>query len=326
MNPSPPTLKDVAAAAGVSISTASRALAGNPVIAERTRQRVRRCAEELNYRPNPQARALRSARTNIIGVALPSLANPFFARMAHAIQQEAADNHLCTIISSTAEDTKHLHYSLDVLANQRVDGILAVPHPGSEASFEKLTRARIPVVLVDRELPGTGLPTVASDPRPGMDAAVSHLVANGHRHIGYLPGPANASTAAGRLAAFEEACGRHGVDKREIHRGDALELLERGVDAIIAGDTSISLAALGTFHTHKVAIGQDLAFIGFDDNITMRLQTHPVSVIDQDVDNLGRTALNLLIALIADAGATESVTTPTSLIIRPSSDFRRPHT
>lgn len=325
MNTSPPTLKDVAAAAGVSISTASRALAGNPVIAERTRERVRRCAEELNYRPNPQARALRSARTNIIGVALPSLVNPFFARMAHAIQQEAADNHLCTIISSTAEDTKQLHYSLDVLANQRVDGILAVPHPGSEPSFEKLAKARIPVVLVDRELPGASLPTVSSDPRPGMDAAVAHLLGNGHRHIGYLPGPTNASTAAGRLAAFEEACGRYGVDKREIHR-DTLTLLERGVDAIIAGDTTISLGALETLHTHKVAIGQDLAFIGFDDNLTMRLQAYPVSVIDQDVDNLGRTALNLLIALIADAGAPESITTPTSLIIRPSSDFHRPHT
>lgn len=323
MNPSPPTLKDVAAAAGVSISTASRALAGNPVIAERTRARVRRCAEELSYRPNPQARALRSARTNIIGVALPSLANPFFARMAHAIQQEAAAHHLCTIISSTAEDATQLHHSLEVLANQRVDGILAVPHPGSEESFAELVQARIPVVLIDRELPGTGLSTVASDPRPGMDAAVAHLVANGHRYIGYLPGPANASTAVGRLAAFEEACGRYGVDKREIHRGDAFALLERGVDAIIAGDTTISLAALETFHTHKVTAGQDLAFIGFDDNLTMRLQAHPVSVIDQDVDHLGRTALNLL---IADVGAPESITTPTCLIIRPSSDFRRPHT
>jgi len=83
------TLKDVAAAAGVAVSTASRALAGNPIVAVETRERVQKCAEALNYRPNAQARALRSSRSNIIGVTIPSLINPYFAEMASAIQQEA---------------------------------------------------------------------------------------------------------------------------------------------------------------------------------------------------------------------------------------------
>ncbi|QGU05236.1 LacI family DNA-binding transcriptional regulator [Corynebacterium comes] len=333
MNPSPATLKDVAAAAGVSVSTASRALAGNPVITEQTSERVRQCAEELNYRPNAQARALRSSRTHVIGVTIPSLVNPFFATMAQVIQQEATARGLSTIISSTAEDPGQLNASLDVLATQRVDGILAVPYNGSEASFERLRKARIPVVLLDRELPATGLSTVASDPRPGMDAAVAHLLANGHRHIGYLSGPMTTSTGVSRLAAFQAACERHGVEKREIYRGGyeradghagTLTLLDRGVEAIIAGDTMMSVGALEACHARKVIIGRDLAFIGYDDNVTLRLQASPVSVIDQDVATLGRTGLRLLVDLMSGASPPTTVTTPTTLIIRPSSDFIRP--
>lgn len=334
LNPTPATLRDVAAAAGVSISTASRALAGNPVIAERTRERVRDCAARLNYRPNAQARALRSSRTNIIGVTIPSLVNPFFAKIAHVIQQEAVTHGLSTIISSTAEDPAQLNDSLEVLATQRVDGILAVPYIGSEPSFERLRNSEIPVVLVDRELPDTGLPSVASDPRPGMEAAVAHLLERGHCHIGYLSGPMTTSTGVGRLAAFEEACGKHGVEKHEVYRGGyersvghagTLALLEREVEAIIAGDTMMSVGALEACHAQKVVIGRDLAFIGFDDNATMRLQAAPVSVIDQDVEGLGRTALRLLIELMSGASPPTSITTPTTLIIRPSSDFTRPH-
>lgn len=327
------TLRDVAAAAGVSVSTASRALADNPVIAERTRERVRRCAEELNYRPNAQARALRSARTHIIGVTVPSLVNPYFAKMAHVIQQAAADHQLSTIISTTAENPDRLATSLDALSAQRVDGILAVPYIGSEDAFTRLRQARIPVILIDRELPAAALPTIASDPHPGIDAAVAHLLARGHTHIGYLSGPMTTSTGVGRLAAFEEACGRRGVEKREIYRGGydraigyagTEELLDRGVHAVIAGDSMMSVGALEACHARGVDIGRDLALIGFDDNATMRLQSSPVSVIDQDVADLATRGLHLLLDLIIGKAPPEAtITTPTTFFTRPSSDFHR---
>ena len=323
------TLKDVAAAAGVSVSTASRALAGNPAIAPATRDRVRACAADLDYQPNAQARALRSSRTNIIGLTVPSLVNPFFSTMAHVIQQEASRHGLSTIISSTAEDPAQLDTSLGTLASQQVDGILAVPYNGSDDAF---TRLPMPVVLVDRELPDAGLPTIASDPRPGIDAAVAHLLERGHHHIGYLAGPMTTSTGVGRLAAFEEACGRHGVDKREIYHGGfdraeghqgTLDLLDRGVEAIIAGDSMMSVGALEACHARQVAIGRDRALIGFDDNSTMRLQASPVTVIDQNVADLGTRALHLLIDLMSGTSPPPAPTTPTTLIIRPSSDFTR---
>ncbi|GAB3691490.1 LacI family DNA-binding transcriptional regulator [Corynebacterium nasicanis] len=324
-----PTLKDVAAAAGVSVSTASRALADNPVIAAGTRQRVRARARELNYLPNAQARALRSARTGILGLTIPSLVNPFFATMAHAIQQASARRGFSTIISSTSEDPAQLTRSLDTLAAQQVDGILAVPYSGSDDTFSRLT---MPVVLVDRELPDTGLPTVASDPAPGMEAAVDHLLDRGHRHLGYLSGPMSTSTGVRRLAAFEAACGRWGVEKQEVYHGGfdrsdghqgTLDLLDRGVEAIIAGDTMMSVGALEACHARRVKIGRELALIGFDDNPTMRLQATPVSVIDQNVEDLGTRALNLLLDLVSGTSPPTSISTPTTLIIRPSSNFTR---
>lgn len=323
------TLRDVAAAAGVSVSTASRALAGNPAISPGTRERVRACAEQLNYRPNAQARALRSSRTNIIGLTVPSLVNPFFAGMAHAIQQEADRHGLSTIISSTSEDPARLSTSLEVLTSQQVDGLIAVPYNGTEQAF---TRVPMPTVLVDRELPTAGLPTVATDPAPGITAAVDHLLDNGHRHIGYLSGPVTTSTGVRRLAAFEEACDSRGVRERSIHHGGfdhsigfagTLELLDRGVEAIIAGDTMMSIGALEACHAQRIALGRDLALIGFDDNATMRLQAAPVSVIDQDVAEMGRRALHLLLDLMSGHSPPEPITIPTTLIIRPSSDFTR---
>lgn len=326
------TLRDVAAAAGVSVSTASRALADHPGIAARTRATVRARAAELNYQPNAQARALRGSRTNIIGLTVPSLVNPFFATMAHVIQQEATRQGWSTIISSTDEDPDRLATSLQTLAALQVDGILAVPYSGSGDSFARLRHARVPVVLVDRELPDADLPTVSSDPRPGVDAAVAHLLDGGHRHIGYLSGPMSTSTGVGRLAAFEEACGRRGVEKHEIHHGGyerslghdgTLDLLDRGVEAIIAGDSMMSVGALEACHARRVRIGEDLALIGFDDNPTMRLQASPVSVIDQGVADLALRALTLLTGLMSGTSPPAPVTLPTTLIIRPSSNFTR---
>ncbi len=333
MNPPIPTLKDVAAAAGVSVSTASRALAGNPVIAEETRERVRRSAASLNYRPNAQARALRSSRTNIIGVAIPSLVNPFFAEMAAAIQLAATARGFSTIISGTAEDPEQLTGSLGVLADLRVDGILAVPYRGTEDVLTGLHESGMPVVLVDRELPGTDLVTVASDPAPTMREAVAHLTERGHLPIGYLSGPRNTSTGRGRLDAFLTACRELGLPEQPVYHGGyhreegfrgTTQLITEQVRAVIAGDTMMTVGALEACHTRGVAIGRDLALIGYDDHPVLRLQACPVTVIDQRVAEMGRTALDLLCELIAGKSPPASVHTPGTLIIRPSSDFTPP--
>lgn len=324
------TLKDVAAAAGVAVSTASRALAGNPIVAVETRERVQKCAEALNYRPNAQARALRSSRSNIIGVTIPSLINPYFAEMASAIQQEASRRGLSTIISSTSEDPDQLTDSLHVLADQRVDGILVVPYNGTEAVLRELDSSGMPLMLMDRELPDSGLTSVASDPSMGFTAAVDHLVSRGHRRIGYLSGPLTTSTGQSRLEAFTAAVRARGLGEMPVyhggfHRSNGLEgaraLLNQDVDAVIAGDSMMSIGALEACHVAGIVIGRDLAFIGYDDQPVMALQSCPITVIDQGVADMGRMALRLLLDMASGKSPPATHRLPTSLIIRPSTNF-----
>lgn len=147
------TLKNVAAAAGVSISTASRALAGNPAISAATRTRVEQAAVQLNYRPNAQARALRNARSNAIGLVIPSLDNSYFAAMAAAIEQEANAHGVATMITSCGEDPARLERALDALTQRQVDGIITVPLDGAEDAIRQAYSHR-PLLLIDRALGG----------------------------------------------------------------------------------------------------------------------------------------------------------------------------
>lgn len=328
MNSSSTNLKDVARAAGVSVSTASRALAGKPTISERTRKRVAQAAAELKYHPNIQARSLRTARTYTIGLIVPTLANPFFATMAAAIQQKATLAGLATIISSYSEDPDQLATSIASLRENNVDGMIVVPNPQVTTELVETAKSGTPVVLIDRELSDQGLPTVASDPQPGIEEAVAHLVDHGHKRIGYLAGPSSLSTGAQRLEAFQNACKRNGVTDEFVYHGGfeveqgragTSELLKAEVTALIAGDSMMSLGAMQYLHVNSVEIGKDLALVGFDDLVYTQVQPKPVSVVDQDVEAMGRKALQLLVmALTSSKPLPDSIRTPTTFMSRAS--------
>ena len=122
------TLKDIAELTGLSVSTVSRALSRNPVIPAPTREIVEKAAAELKYRPNAQARALRNARTNIIGVLVPDIQNPFFSTLAASIHKAAYENGFSMLLSHTDEKPDRLNRALEMLGRQRGDGIIVVPH------------------------------------------------------------------------------------------------------------------------------------------------------------------------------------------------------
>lgn len=323
-----PTLKDVAKLAGVSVSTTSRALGGHPAITAATVAKVRAAAEQVHYRPNAQARALRAARTGTIGLTIPSVINPYFAALAAAVQQAAGRAQLATILFNSNENADDLSRALQVLQDHRVDGIIAVPH---EDNLEQLAATRnrgIPIVLADRELPGTDIPSVSSDPAPGMNAAVSHLAAQGHRSIGYLAGPLNTSTGRYRLSVFEAAATAARLPGQPVYHGGYQqsqgyagtgELLGRGVSAIIAGDSMMTIGALEACHERQLKVGTDIALIGFDDNPVFRLQAAPLTVIDQNVTELGIRSFEVLQDLMSGKSPPTITRLPTTLRIRDSS-------
>ena len=321
-------LKDVALAAGVSVSTASRALAGKDSISAATRQRVERAAKALNYHPNIQARGLRTARTYTLGLVIPTLLNPYFATMADAVQARATANGLATIITSYSEDSSRLRDAVTTLSQQNVDGMLVVPTADALSLLGTVKAAGTPVVLIDRSLAGSDLPTVVSDPEPGITAAVELLYARGHRRVGYLAGPEELSTGAERRAAFSAAADRVGISSEHVFQGGfevsqgitgTRELREARCTAVIAGDSMMTLGALEYCHREKVRIGKQLALVGFDDLDYMRVQPTPLSVIDQDVTQLGYRAADALVAALSGMSPPDA-TLPTRLITRQSTE------
>ncbi|MDU0479094.1 LacI family DNA-binding transcriptional regulator [Staphylococcus chromogenes] len=299
------TLKDVAALAGVSVSTASRALAHSSRISEKTRDRVSKAAASLNYRPNIQARGLRNQKSNIIGLAIPSLVNPYFASMAAAIQDQATSYGQSTLIVTSNE--LELETAVYSLAQMRVDGMIVVPDLAAKNLLTSMVDAGTPIVLIDRDIPGSDFPCFASDPVSGIEAALRDLKSHGHSKIGYLSGPAATTTGAQRLNAFTSICDTldiscdyvfRGGFEVELGRTGAEELTKRGVTALIAGDSMMTLGALDYCFQHEIHIGDELAFVGFDDLVYMRVQPVPISIIDQNVQDMGRRAHAGLLALL----------------------------
>lgn len=318
------TLKSVAQRAGVSVSTASRALSGNTSISAATRANVVAAAKELGYRLNTQARALRRSRTDAIGLIIPSLVNPFFAEMAAAVEEEALRQGFATIISSSAEDADKMVNAALALADRQVDGIIVVPMEGTDAALSTIAASR-PLLLLDRQL--GELPAIVSSPAEGMKGAITRLRTLGHTRIGYLAGPQDTSTGRERLAVFNAETNNlntviyQGSYRHKEGYVGTLSLLKEGVTAIIAGDSMMTFGALEACHNAGITIGEELALVGFDDFIFLRYQPTPLSVIDQDVATLGTLAARSLITAINSASAPVGLQHPTRFISRLSSAY-----
>lgn len=323
-----PTLKDIALQAGVSIATVSRALADNPAVTQKTRERIQALAAELGYLPNAQARALQSSRTNTIGVVVPSLINHYFAAMVTALQDAAEAVDMAVIITNSNENPTVLASSLDFLASHGVDGIICVPDEGCADQLEELHRRSLPLVLVDRELPASTIPTVVSDPEPGIREAVALLARHNALPVGYLSGPTGTSTGRHRLDTFRQACAEAGLPEQPVflggyeqHQGfeGANHLIGQGVKTLFAGDSMMTIGVLEACHRAGLRIGEDISVIGFDSQPLFDLQPRPLTLIDQQVEIMAHRAFDVLHELIEGKQPQDRyLRIPTTLIERES--------
>jgi LacI family transcriptional regulator len=330
-----PTLKDVAHRAGVSIATASRALADSPAVALKTRKRIQALAAELGYRPNAQARALQSSRSNTIGIVVPSLINRYFATMVTALQNAAGDAGLATIITNSNEEATTLASSLEFLASHGVDGIICVPNEDCAGQLALLHQQGMPLVLIDRTLPDTTIPTITSDPRQGIAVAVSLLAHNDALPIGYLSGPMTTSTGRDRLDAFHHACREAGLEEQPVFLGGfdqekgsqgATHLLSHGARTLFAGDSMMTIGVIAACHEMGLTIGEDVSVVGFDTEPLFALQPRPLTVIDQQVETMARQAFTMLNGLMTgEQPPAPHVLIPTTLIERHSIRKRQDH-
>ena len=329
-----PTMRDVAALAGVSLKTVSRVVNGESTVAPDLTDRVRRAAAVLDYRPNLTARNLRSSggRTRTIGVLLEDVANPYSSALHRAIENAAAERGMAVFAGSVDESPQRERELALALVARRVDGLIVMPTGDDQSYLASEQHSGLGLVFIDRPPRLLRADAVFSDNVGGAREAVRHLLAVGHRRIGLLSDLAEIPTAAARrdgyLAAFAEA--GVAVDPElmigDLHGGDAaVEATVALLDgpAPTALFTTQNLITIGAVRAlRRRGLAHDVALLGFDDFLLADLLQPAVSVIAQDPVAIGTVACEMLFARMDGAELPVQVRTiPTRLIARGSGEI-----
>ncbi|MBA8815126.1 DNA-binding LacI/PurR family transcriptional regulator [Microbacterium halimionae] len=305
------TLHDVAKAAGVSIKTVSNVIHAHPHISAPTRERVEAAIEALQYRPNRAARSLRSGRSDLIALIVPSLRNPYFAELADDVMR-AARSHGYSVLIDQFDMTGEGELSALRGANRYgVDGILHCVVSLGTQDAALLDELAMPVVLLGERIFHSTHDHVSMRNVEGATAATEHLIAGGCRRIlafGAHPGEA-AGTAGLRLRGYETALNEAGIhlDEKLVvpvdrwHRIDGADamrsVLDSGVqfDGIVAFNDSLALGALRVLRESGLRVPDDVALIGFDDLDETRYSQPALSTIDPDRSAIAAAAVELLL-------------------------------
>jgi len=323
-----PTIIDVAARAGVSKSLVSLVMRGERTVSDEKRALVLAAAAELGYRPNAVARSLVRRRTNLFGVVLSDLHNPFFAEVIDGVQEAAGAEGYRTIISTVNLNTAAEQRALDTLLELRVDGlILASPMFGVQ-SIAAASR-ELPMVLVARRSDVARVDSVTNDDPTGARLVVEHLAELGHRRIAHIDGGRGAG-AAERRQGYEQTMAARGLTEfvRVVPGSYTEEGGRHGVEALLAADgplpTAIfvandlaALGALATLAERGIRVPQDVSIVGYDNTALAALRHINLTTVDQPRPDMGREAVALLLERLASHrdAARHVLVTPT-LVVR----------
>lgn len=328
-----PTMRDVAAAAEVSLMTVSRVVNGEPGVLPETAARVERAIRRLGYQRNDMARQLRSKGqlTHTIGLLVDDLANPFFATLASAVEDAARLRKYVVLIGSSNDNLRREREVISAFSARRVDGLIVVPAAGSHRFLRDQLAAGVKVVCVDRPADGLNVDTVVVDNRNGAYGAVRHLLERGHRRIGYLGDRDDIWTVQERYEGFAEALAgerlapdpdlvKHGLETRAAAAevAAALTQLPDPPTALFASNDLMTMGAIDGLHGRAGSI----ALVGFDEFALADKLTPRVTVVAQDPAAIGATAAQLLFARIGgDTSPPRDVVLLTRLVARGSGEI-----
>jgi LacI family transcriptional regulator len=323
------TLRDVAKAAGVSISTVSRVL-DDRVAPSRsaTAVRVREIAEHLGYRRNTFASNLRRGATATIGVLVPRLSDTVMALMFEAIDRAAGREGYHAVVATSGDDPTDEWNAAQSLLERNVDGVVLATSRTDDPLPSHLRENGIPHVLVLRT--DGKSPSSIGDDETGGYLAVRHLIDLGHTDIAVLTGPLFTSSAVGRLAGAHRAFAEAGLQPRPewtIETGYGIEAgASAGHDlldgsgrptAVFAANDNLALGVLSAAHRHNLAVGEDLSLVGYNDIPLAQLLPVPLTSVRTAFDQIARTAMEIL--LNGDDGSTPLKKALPTLIPRQSS-------
>jgi LacI family transcriptional regulator len=322
-----PNIVDVARAAGVSPMTVSRALNRPGMVSPETRAKVLAAVEQLGYVPNAVARSLVQGRTQMVALVLSDIQNPFFTAVSRGVEDAAHQYGYTLVVGNTDEQPEKERRYLDVFSSRRVDGVILST---SGADHIRLLRERgIPVVLIDREIPGVEADVVVNDVYDGGRQLIGHLVERGYREIAFVGGPAGNSTLEQRLAGCRDAAREAGLSlsvrlgRFDRASGEEItaSLCEAGAlpEAIVAANNLVAVGVLVELRRRGLRVPDDVGLACFGEIELASLIDPFLTVVKEPEYQAGRLAMEMLHdRILGFDGAPRKQVLPVELMARRS--------
>jgi LacI family transcriptional regulator len=328
------TVRDVARKAGVSAMTVSRVVNDQPGVSSETRQRIEAAIAELNYSPSKIASGLISAKTQLIGLIVPDVSNPFFAPIVRGAETAARKAGYRMLVCNSESDLRLERDYVSDLVSHRVEGLLIAPvGDHSAAHLGKLVEGRFPLVLIDRHVPGIDCDQVTLDNVSAARRLVEHLIAVGHRRIAFVADADDVSTGRERLAGLKQALAgadipfvedlvlRTTTDQVGGYRSvqQILGMSERPT-AIFTVNNMTAVGAMQALREAGLSVPGDISLVCFDDVQHLAVIAPFLTVIDQPAEVMAGVAAQLLLERIAGNAGNKSrkITFPGKLVVRQS--------
>jgi DNA-binding LacI/PurR family transcriptional regulator len=329
-----PTIKTVAARAGVGRTTVSRVVNGSDLVSADARARVLAAIKELHYVPNTVARGLVTSRTNAVALVIPESASrlgsePFFAALIRGVSEALADNRTQLQLMLVRDQAEREQLTESVAA-RRVDGVLLVSVHADDPLPAMLEDMGLPTVLAGRRDIGERLSYVHADNAGGAAAAVRHLLGSGRTKIATIAGPLDMDVGRSRLEGWRTAHHEAGIPASQllVETGDFTwesgreamhSLLERvpDLDAVFAASDLMALGALEELRGRQRQVPGDVAVIGFEDSLA-RYAHPPLTTVRQPVEELGRAMVRILSEITQQGAERQQLMLPTELVVRES--------
>jgi LacI family transcriptional regulator len=324
------TVYTVAEKAGVSIATVSRVINNSSKVHPRTRDKVMKVIEELDYHPNLSAQGLALNITEIIALIFPDISGPFYSEVIRGVEKEASQNDYNLLIYGTHGKESNPRFLRRLPG--RVDGLILMTRSVDDQYIFELSRRRIPFVLLDREIDSVEADCILANNIEAADQATEHLIQHNCRRIAFISGPVGSPDSNARFNGYQQALEKHGlpisaslVESGDFRQPSGYKAMNRLLDqknppdAVFAANDEMAIGAIEAIRSRGLTTPEDVAVVGFDD-IQLASYVQPsLTTVCQPMQQFGALAVRQLLRRIDDPSASpETIILSTQLIIRQS--------
>lgn len=316
------TLSTIAEHLGVSTATVSLALRDSPLVAEATRERIKKCAVELGYIYNRRAASLRTSRSGIIGVVVHDIMNPFFAEIILAIEDELGQRRETFLLCNHRDELAIQTDFIDTLLQFGADGVIISPAIGTTVEdIDKIESAGLPLVMIARSIPGSSAPVFRGDDKQGIRMATRHLLELGHRNIAFIGGRRETSTGRDRREGYLAAMAEYGIDPDPSWQMGSEATRKAGFDSIramlstsfkptgiVCFSDLVAIGVMSGLRSMGLQPGVDIAVTGYDDIAEAEIAAPALTTVWNGQQEAGRLAARAMIATLSGGEPPRGVT------------------